>query len=112
MSTNNYLQQIYKETFLADNLVQTLACFFNEKPAEACPTLYKLLLVVLVSPALSLENFKTLLSDIAEVLPCILRQERALLTSALFSNVHSVKVPKIHCYDHKAYIATFIAKLG
>ena len=54
--------------------------------------MYKLLLVVLSSPNLSLENFKTLLSEVAEVLPCILRQESDLLTSTVFQQISSVRI--------------------
>ena len=54
--------------------------------------MYKLLLVVLSSPNLSLENFKTLLSEVAEVLPCILRQEVDLLTSSVFQQIGAVQI--------------------
>ena len=79
MSSNGYLLEAYKQTFLPDNLVQSLSFFFKNHPAESCPAMYKLLLIVVASPNLSLENFKTLLSEITEVLPCLLRQEPELL---------------------------------
>ena len=41
--------------------------------------MYKILIVALNSKGLTLENRKTLLSEIAEVLPCILRQEGDLI---------------------------------
>ena len=64
--------------------MQSLSKFFNERPVESCPTMYKQLLIVLSSPNLSLENFKTLLSELSDVLPCILRQEKELLSTPLF----------------------------
>ena len=64
---------------LQDNFVQTLSQFFNQKPADSSPTMYKILLLTLHSNGLSLENRKTLLSEIAEVLPAILRQEKDLI---------------------------------
>ena len=73
MSQNAYLLEAYKSTFLPDNMVQSLSHFFNERPAESSPAMYKLLILTLTSPALSLENYKTLLSELTEVLPCILR---------------------------------------
>ena len=91
ISTNGYLLEAYKQTFLPDNLSQSLGKFFNERPVESCPTMYKLLLVILSSPNLSLENFKTLLSEVAEVLPCILRQESDLLTTTVFQQISSVR---------------------
>ena len=65
-------------------MVQSLVNFFNERPAETSPTMYKLLVLVVSSPDLSLENFKQLMSETAEVLPCILRQEQLLLKSPIF----------------------------
>ena len=73
MPTNGYLLQAYKQTFLSDNLIASLSHFFNERPAESCPAMYKLLILTLASPHLSTENFKQLLSEISEVLVCILR---------------------------------------
>ena len=72
-SRNAYLIEAYKSTFLQDNFVQTLSQFFNQKPADSSPAMYKILLLTLHGHGLSLENRKTLLSEIAEVLPCILR---------------------------------------
>ena len=70
---NSYLIEAYKSTFLQDNFVQTLSQFFNQKPVDSAPTMYKILLLVLYGKGLALENRKTLLSEIAEVLPCMLR---------------------------------------
>lgn len=101
--------------FLPDNLVQSLSTFFNQRPAESCPTMYKLLLVTLVSPDLKLENFKTLLSEISEVLPCILRQEADLLkSSTVFKNCGSgvsFEVPTPSCPDRKTYLSEFLKKI-
>ena len=43
--------------------------------------MYKILLITLNSLSLSLENRKTLLSEISEVLPAIFRQEKDLVPS-------------------------------
>ena len=50
MSRNSYLLEMYKQTFLPDNLVMTLSQFFNQRPAESSVAMYKLLLIVLSSP--------------------------------------------------------------
>lgn len=52
--------------------------------------MYKLLILTLASPHLSTVNFKQVLSEISEVLVCILRQESELLTGSLFTNVEQV----------------------
>ena len=79
--------------------------------------MYKLLLVVLSSPHLSLENFKTLLSEVAEVLPCILRQENELLTSTVFQQISSVRIAatsEVNAEElqRRSYIHEYMLKIG
>ena len=78
-SKNSYLIESYKSTFLQDNFVQALSNFFNQRPVDQCPSMYKILLITLNSQELSIENKKTLLSEINEVLPAIFRQESDLI---------------------------------
>ena len=49
-------------------------------------------MLVLASPELATDHFKTLLSEINEVLPCMLRQESELIDSQLFRNIITVKI--------------------
>ena len=79
--------------------------------------MYKLLLVVLSSPNISLENFKTLLSEVAEVLPCILRQESDLLNSTVFQQISSVRIAhasevNTEELQRRSYIQEYLHRIG
>ena len=73
--------------------------------------MYKLLMVALVSPHLSLEDYKTLMSELTEVLPCILRQETLLLPSSTYKAIATVRVPGITDYDRRQVTSAFVAKM-
>ena len=88
-----------------------MANYFNQRPAESSLAMYKLLLVVLLSPHLQLEDFKTLISELTEVLPCIIRQEEILLKSPTFTGISSVKVPTVSDFDRKQFTAAFVEKI-
>ena len=72
------------------NFVQTLSTFFNQNPADKSTFMYKVLILTLQTNCLSSENKKTLLSEIKEVMPCIIRIEKELFP-ALFTSDGKVK---------------------
>ena len=79
MSQNVYLKQAYKEIFHSGSFVETISTFFNSEPADSCGTMYKILFSTVRSNCLQTDQLKTLISEIKEVLPCVLRQEETLL---------------------------------
>ena len=63
--------------------------------------MYKILLLVLHGKGLTLENRKTLLSEIAEVLPCMLRQEADLvqgMTKLKLFEADEKRTPQLESY--------------
>ena len=69
--------------------------------------MYKILLITLHSQDLSLENRKTLLSEISEVLPAIFRQETELVPQLVKAPLSSEREQP---QEVQAYHRTFMGK--
>ena len=44
---HKYLIESYRQTFLEENIVRTLSTYFNQKPADSCKLMYKVLILSL-----------------------------------------------------------------
>ena len=79
---NWYLRKCYKSTFMPDLYVQSLSRALNERAIEEQPWLYKLLCLSIQNSheqCLSPADRNTLLSDLVEIMPCLMRQEAQVL---------------------------------
>lgn len=92
---------------MPDLFVQTLVKAVNEKPIEHQPWVYKLILLALQNShehCLSQVCRNTLLSDLAEVLPCMMRQESEILKD---------KVVDLNLYvkEKSQFMVNFVLKI-